>query len=76
MSIAEPIALNDAKKYGKTPLDRVKTLTEVIRAGGDKAQELRHVPKETIVNETKEKLPLIEKPLITPEVLKYLSKLF
>jgi hypothetical protein len=48
MSIAEPIALNDAKKYGTTPLDRVKTLTDVIRAGGDKAQELRHVPKETI----------------------------
>lgn len=48
MSIAEPIAVNDAKKYGKTPLDRVKTLTDVIRSGGDRAQELRHVPKETI----------------------------
>jgi len=43
----QAVTLTEAKLNG-TPLERVAALADVIRAGGDEAQQLRRVPQATI----------------------------
>ncbi len=46
--MAQPTVKSLVSSVAGTPLERVAKLTDVIRAGGDKAQQLRRLPAETV----------------------------
>ena len=46
--MAQPTAKSLVPSVAGTPLERVAKLTDVIREGGDKAQQLRRLPSETV----------------------------
>ena len=48
MATPAPMSRTSAPALTGTPLERVAKLTDVIREGGDKAQQLRRLPQETV----------------------------